>query len=100
MKIANWRDYSYLYVIGGAVAYLGLLTYGALSREQGLRPTWQLYKECKRIEKEIGDLQAENAHLKSQWFQYRTSLRTIEQHAREQLQMTKKNEELYFFQNP
>lgn len=77
--------------------YLTALLFGSLMGDHGLWTSYRLWRECRRLDREISQLQAENQQLERDVNSFRSNLRTIEQFAREELHLAAPGEIHYLF---
>ncbi len=79
------------------VLYLLLLAGLSLRGERGLWKSYHLWQEGKTLDAEISQLSFETQGLYKQVALYRSDLRTIERHARQELHLAGNHEIQYIF---
>jgi cell division protein FtsB len=78
--------------------YLALLAVFSFRGERGLLKSYRLWQEGKNLDAEISRLSQDTRLLRKQVVLYRTDLKTIERHARQELRLAGENEIQYIFQ--
>mgnify|MGYP002079300264 CR=1 FL=1 len=77
--------------------YIAALLIFSLVGDRGLIASYRLWKEGKNLDQEIIDLKQDVQSLQDQVQKFRKDDRTIEQYAREKLNMTGENEIQFIF---
>lgn len=79
------------------VMYLATLGVFSFIGDRGLAATYRLWSECRRLERNIGELEIKNRVLRGQIEKFRNDPRTLERFAREELHLAGENEIHYIF---
>jgi cell division protein FtsB len=85
------------WVIKVCYIYVALLLVFSLIGDRGLMASYRLWKEKKTLNQEIHSLKIEIGELQDQVQKFRNDDRTIEQYAREKLNMSGDNEIQFIF---
>lgn len=85
------------WVIKVCYIYIAALIIFSLIGDRGLIASYRLWKEGKNLNEEITNLQQDVIYLQGQVQKFRKDDRTIEQYAREKLNMSGENEIQFIF---
>jgi cell division protein FtsB len=85
------------WIIKVCYIYIAVLLIFSMIGDRGLIASYRLWKEGTNIDQEIGNLQQDVQNLQNQVQKFRSDDRTIEQYAREKLNMSGDNEIQFIF---